>query len=177
MTSEPVYLDASSVLRWAFHIGGSPSPRDEVGYRCLESLIGGTGALALSTVTLIEVTSNTNSKLRATDDWYASFGDEQAEAVQVRLMELIRTGRIEARNLGPRAFEVAIMYVNQATAIARAKLLAWDAVHLAEAVRWSIERDEQVLIATSDGDFPRFLTVLPELGTRVRVLDVTTENA
>jgi len=88
-------------------------------------------------------------------------------------MDSLKSGRIMGRNLSPRAFETAMMYVDQATRLAKAKLLAWDAVHLSEAVRWSLERGAPVKIATSNGDFARFLEVLPELQAHVSVLDVT----
>jgi hypothetical protein len=70
---------------------------------------------------------------------------------------------------------MAMMYAAEATRIASARLLAWDAPHLYEAVRWSQELGPGVLvkIATSDSDFARFLQVLPELAGEVEVLDIT----
>ena len=171
--SDYTYLDTSALLRWAFHKAGSPKPRDAAGHTCVESLVSGDTDLALSSVTLIEFSSNINSKVRAQDDWYVGFTEADAEAAQVSLMGLIRSGRVVGRNLGPRSFEMAMMYVDQATKLASAKLLAWDALHLVEAVRWSLEVVDVVAIATSDSDFARFLQVLPELAAHVSVLDVT----
>src|SRR5829696_8008543 len=138
--AEHIYLDTSAVLRWALRLAGSPDPRDIAGHACFERLLASPAELRLSPVTIIEVVTNLNRKVRATNDWYASFGAQQAEETVAALLEHLRSGgRIVARELGPRAFETAMMWVAEAVRIGGAKLLAWDAVHLYEAVRWSRE--------------------------------------
>ncbi len=177
--ADRVYLDTSALLRWAFYLGGSPSQRDLVGHATVELLLNSDAVLTVSPVTLIEVTSNLNSKVRALEEWYSGFDAAKAEKVRARLMAHMACGRILGRNLGARAFEMAMMYVTQVTRLAGAKLLAWDALHLYEAVRWSLELDDDVTvkIATSDSDFGRFLEVLPEFGEYVEVLDVCDETS
>jgi hypothetical protein len=177
--ADRVYLDTSALLRWAFYLGGSPLPNDSIGHATMELLLSSDAVLAASPITLIEVASNINGKVRATDEWYSGFDAAKAEKVRAQLMSQMACGRILGRNLGARAFEMAMMYVTQVTQLAGAKLLAWDALHLYEAVRWSLELDDDVTvkIATSDSDFGRFLEVLPEFGEYVEVLDVCDETS
>jgi predicted nucleic acid-binding protein len=172
--TDHVYFDTSALLRWAFCLGGSPDRRDLSGHATVESLLGSEATLAVSPVTLIEVVSNINSKVRASGEWYGGFDIAKAEKTQGRLMSHIACGRIRGRNLGTRAFEMAMMYVAQITQLANAKLLAWDALHLYEAVRWSLELGDGIVvkIATSDSDFERFLEVLPDFCNHVEILDV-----
>jgi hypothetical protein len=96
-----LYLDTSAVLRWAFLIGGSPLPRDAEGHATFEALVASDALIALTPITLIEVASNLNRKIRSADDWYARFGAAEAEAAQTSLMRLLGSGRLEGRNLGP----------------------------------------------------------------------------
>lgn len=173
--SDPTYLDTSAVLRWALHNGGSPSPRDAAGHTMLERLLASDAPVVLSPVTIIEVTTNLNRKVRATNDWFATFDAATAERTIAELMNLLRPGgRIVPRNLGPRAFETAMMWVAEAVRIGGARLLAWDAVHLYEAVRWSRElgAGRIVQVATSDSDFDDFIGIMPELAQHVAIFDV-----
>lgn len=170
-----VYLDTSAVLRWAFCVGGSPLPRDKAGHDTMERLLAGDHVLVVSPITLIEVTTNLVDKVRDLNGWYAGYDAPQAEATIAALMRHLGSGgRIRARSLSPRAFEMAMMWVAEAVRIRGSRLKAWDALHLSEAVRWARELGEGqvVKLATSNSDFEDFLRVLPELRAHVVVLNV-----
>ena len=169
-----IYLDTSALGRWACGTAGSPAARDQAGKANLEGLIAGDDYLVGSPITIAEFSSVLHTLVRENQDWGgADFDLEAADAVEAQLMQWLAGGEIKIRDLGPKAFEMGMVYVASANREHARKMRAWDAIHLYEACRWSRELDQQIAIATSDKDFAKFIELFSEFGKHVRVLDIT----
>jgi hypothetical protein len=81
---------------------------------------------------------------------------------------------VNIRPLGRRAFEMGMAYVGMVAAQGR-RMRGSDAIHLYEACRWARECGAEIVLATSDRDFQKTITLFPEFGQLVRVLDTTAE--
>ena len=167
-----VYLDASVVVHYALGINGSPEQGDQKGEQGLQALLDSDARLGASPVTVAEFSSVMYTKLRDGAGWLAGFDEAAVDRADAAFMRWIATGRVRIRPLGARAFEMGMAYVSSASRQQR-KMKAWDAIHLYEACRWARELNEQVVLATADKDFTRFLEVFPEFGKQVRLLDTT----
>jgi predicted nucleic acid-binding protein len=165
-------LDASVLVHYALGINGSPEPGDQNGTQGLQALIDSDARLGASPITLAEFSSVMYTKLRDSAGWLASFDEAAVDRADAELMRWIATGQVRIRPLGARAFEMGMAYVSSASRQQR-KMKAWDAIHLYEACRWARELDEQVVLATADKDFTRFVDIFPEFGRQVRLLDTT----
>ena len=172
--ADPVYLDTSAVVCFGLAIAGSPDQRDIDGGNSLNQILSSEAKVSASPVTLAEYCSVLHTYLRKTDGWFQNFGEEQVDLAEGELMGLIATNRVRIRQLGPRAFEMGMSYVSAASRDHSRTFKAWDAIHLYEACRWAREIDEQVVIATADTDFQRFIDLFPEFAAHARVLDTTT---
>ena len=168
-----VYLDTSAIVRYALGSNGSPDQRDINGEKALRGLIEGNHRVAASPVTLAELSSVLYTQMRDSTGWFANFNEPEVLKAEHDLMGWIASGTVRVRNLGPRAFEMGMSYVSAATREHGRKMKAWDAIHLYEATRWSLEHDEQVTLATADKDFTGFLDAFPEFSKHVVLLDTT----
>ncbi len=173
VVADRVYLDASALVAYALGRSGSPDARDQNGAQALKLLIEGDERVAASPITLAESSSVLYTHMRKTEAWFAGFNQPEVNAAETEIMGWIATGALRVRNLGPRAFEMAMSYVSAASREHGRKMKAWDAIHLYEACRWSRESEQQVVIATADSDFTGFLEVFPEFRKHVRLLDTT----
>jgi predicted nucleic acid-binding protein len=172
--TDRLYLDTSALVRWACGIAGSPETRDQRGKQRLEILIPGGNHVATCPVTLAEYTDVVNTLLRDQEGWKTAVDETAVDKAEAQLMAWLASDQLRIRPLGPRAFEMGMSYVAAASRDHGRKLKAWDAIHLAEAVRWARESANEVIIVTTDGDFAGFLDVFPEFKDYVRLVDPTT---
>ena len=167
-----IYLDSSALMRWACGASGSTVRRDLDACQHLEELLAGTGEVKGSPITIAEFTSVLYDHVRTNDEWGAFFGAEHADACMKQLMEWLSDGSIVISPLGRRAFEMGMAYVGSAAALGR-RMRGWDAIHLYEACRWSREVGHIVNIATTDSDFEKTLSLFPEFGRFIQVINTT----
>lgn len=147
-------------------------PRDRDGCLHLEELLAGTAEVKGSPVTIGEYTSVLYDHVRTNEEWGAFFKANHADACMKQLMEWLSDGSLAIRPLGRRAFEMGMAYVGSAAALGR-RMRGWDAIHLYEACRWSREAGQVVNIATTDSDFEKALSLFPEFGQFVKIIDTT----
>jgi len=169
---DPVYFDTSAAVCYGLALAGSPEERDAAGKKTVEKILGSDAKVAASPVTLSEYCSVMHTCLRKTEGWFQNFGEDEVNRAEGELMGLISKNRLRIRQIGPRAFEMGMSYVSAASRDHGRAFKAWDAMHLYEASRWARELGSQVVLATADADFGKFIELFPEFSAHIRVLDV-----
>lgn len=175
--SDYVYLDTSGLIGWACGTSGSAEARDLTCTKNVAQLVRSDAILVASPVTLAEFSTVLHGLVRDGQGWRSSFDLGSADRVEEQLMRWLAQGDLKVRNLGPKAFEMGMVYVASASREHGRKMRAWDAIHLYEACRWSRELDQQVSLATGDDDFAKFIEIFPEFGKHVLILDVAAAEA
>jgi hypothetical protein len=170
-----VYVDTSALMRWACASAGSGDARDQAGKATLEKLLRGPDRVCGSPITVAEFTSVLHDHVRTNEVWGDYFDADDADQCMKQFMGWLANDKVAIRELGRRAFEMGMAYVAMVAGQGR-RMRGWDAIHLYEACRWAREAGEQVVLASSDGDFQKTIDLFPEFGRFVRVLDTTAQR-
>jgi hypothetical protein len=170
MSDPPVYLDTSACVREAEADCQNPTQRNTHAGGPVANLYGDTSrSAALSPLTLLEFHNTLATRWRSNNSEDQEFDQAWVEKAQVRIMDLIASGRLIVRSLPPRAAEHAMTLVTLATRDHGNALRTWDAIHLIVAAGWAHELNQQVELWTTDRGFVRFVDLFPHFGQLVLV--------
>src|SRR4051794_31017048 len=112
---DPVYPDANTLVYWAAGRAGSTNSQDATCHAALEQILASNAPVALSPVALAEYSTTLQKLVGRDQPPHDFFGIDEAIAAEQALMDLLATGRVIGRSLGPRAFEAGMSYVGSAT--------------------------------------------------------------
>jgi len=154
------YFDTSCLMRRAEADVASPSSRNHrIAERVNELLDDPNTIVAISEHTLLEFHNNIAVDWRRSEA--SEFDQQWAERSLADVMQIIEVGQVEIVPIPPKAAEQAMALITIATRDHNNALRAWDAVHLLTATAWAYEVGSAVRLATTDGDFERFVSCFP----------------
>lgn len=154
------YFDTSSLMRRAEADVASPSSRNQKIAGRVNGLLSDPNiTIAVSEHTLLEFHNSLAADWR--DSQSPEFDKQWAERSLTDVMRIVEAGRIEIVPVPPKAAEQAMTLITIATRDHNNALRAWDAVHLLTATAWAHKVGSAVRLATTDGDFERFVSYFP----------------
>ncbi|MXZ03315.1 MAG: type II toxin-antitoxin system VapC family toxin [Chloroflexi bacterium] len=172
MTTDEVaaYLDTSALVRMVECDVQSPSTRalntgSPVAALCSSSR----PPVGISSLTIIEFHNTLATMWRNNHPDCSEFDQDWVDRSQVKVMDLLASGRLTLRSSPTRAAEHALALITLATRNHGNGFRVWDAIHLIIAASWSHERGTPVELWTADKDFDRFVDLVPEFKHFVQI--------
>lgn len=165
-----IYLDTSALVRMVECDISNPSSRNlHAGGPVVQLLESEELEVGLSSLTIVEFHNTLATNWRTNNDGYLEYDQAWVERSQVRVMELVATGRLILRTVPSHAEQHALALVTLATRSFGNGLRIWDAIHLITATAWAHEFQATVELWTTDRDFGRFVDLFPYFRRFVRV--------
>jgi hypothetical protein len=166
------YLDACTTAGWCCASVAEALPIDVACGAIVDGLLArDDSVIGVSELTILESHNVLSRLLRSTDAPH--FDNAWFEGSLDRIMAHLASRRVTVIASPPKAAEHALVLVTVASRDHRAKLKAWDAVHIITAAGWARALGERVTVVTADGDFRRFFDLRGHFSALLDLQQVT----